>query len=165
MLLRTSQIAVILTAVALLLSCNGGDDPITDALVVHGDNSLTASELAMIDRHNTTRGAQGAGALSANVQLNQIAQNQANYMADIGNYTHEDNQGGHVDDRATAVGYTYTRIAENVGYDISSEALYSGWLDSSGHLGNIVNPDYDEIGVGRADRGIYQYWSVVFGAQ
>jgi uncharacterized protein YkwD len=165
MVLRTSMIAITVTVIALLLSCKGGDDPITDALVTHGDNSLSASELQMIDRHNATRGAQGVGTLTANAQLNQIAQNQANYMADIGQYTHEDQQGGNVADRAQAVGYNYMRIAENVGYDISSEALYSGWLDSSGHLANIVHPDNEEIGVGRADRGIYQYWSVVLGAQ
>lgn len=147
-----------------LLGCGGSDPvPVPDALIVHGDASVSAGEQQMIDRHNATRGAQGVGALTANNLLNQIAQEQANYMADIGEFTHDDAFGGRVYDRAETVGYVYTTIGENVGFDVSAEQLYSGWLGSSGHYAQIVKPEYTEIGVGQATRGLYQYWSIVFG--
>lgn len=164
MLSRVTVTTALLLAIMLLFSCKG-DDPVTDALVEHGDATVSAGEQQMADRHNTTRTGQGTGTLAINAQLCQIAQDQANYMADIGDFTHVDILGGHVDDRATAVGYVYVRIAENVGYDSSQEVLYNGWLASTNHLANIVNPEFQEIGVGRASRGIYQYWSVVFGAR
>lgn len=152
--------------VVLLLGCGGNDSvPVPDALIEHGEPSVSAGEQQMIGRHNATRAAQGAGALAANPLLCQIAQDQANYMADIGEFTHEDMLGGRVADRAAAVGYAYVTIGENVGFDVSAEELYSGWLNSSGHLANIVKPEYTEVGVGRATRGIHQYWSVAFGAR
>jgi uncharacterized protein YkwD len=86
-------------------------------------------------------------------------------MADIGQYSHEDAGGGHVDDRATAAGYTWTSIGENVGTNMEAQALFDGWMNSEGHRNNILNAGFSEIGVGQATRGLYQYWCVVFGSR
>jgi uncharacterized protein YkwD len=141
---------------------SGGITPTPGLIVQHGDPSVTAGEQAMLDRHDNTRAGAGAGALTANALLCQIAQDQANYLADTGQLTHEDASGGHAWDRANAVGYSYSQIAENVAYDQTADAVYTQWLNSSGHYDNIVNPIYTEVGVGVATRDIYQYWCVVF---
>jgi len=157
-------LTVMLSIVAV--ACGGNDPvPVPDALINHGDAALTAGEQEMINRHNTTRGDQGVAGLTANSQLNQIAQQQANYMADIGQYQHEDAGGGHVSDRATAAGYTWTSIGENVGTDMEAQALFDGWMNSEGHRNNILNAGFNEIGVGQATRGLYQYWCVVLGSR
>jgi len=104
-------------------------------------------------------------ALSENALLDQIAMQQAQYEASIGDFSHEDGSGHHVDTRATDVGYNWVAIGENVGYDVSAAQLYTGWLGSPGHYSNIVDADFTEIGIGVAQAGIYQYWCIVFGSQ
>jgi len=146
--------------------CGGNDPvPVPEALIQHGDAALTAGEQEMISRHNTTRSDQGVGGLTANTLLNQIAQQQANYMADIGQYQHEDAGGGHVSDRASTAGYAWVTIGENVGFNLEAQAMFDGWMNSTGHRENILDPSFDEIGIGQATRGLYQYWCVVFGAR
>jgi len=164
--MRKVYAALVFALSLLVMSACGGSDsvPVPDGLIQHGDASVTAGEQDMIDRHNATRSTLGLNALTSNNLLNQIAQNHANYLADTGQYVHEDAAGGHVWDRADAVGYVYLSIGENVGYDQYADVLYNNWLGSAGHYGNIVNADFDEIGVGRATRGLYQYWCIVFGA-
>jgi uncharacterized protein YkwD len=167
MIHRTAIVLVLCSAALVLSACGGSGDPVPvpGALITHGDAAITAGEQEMIDRHNTTRAGQGLGALTSNGQLNQIAQNQANYMADIGQYQHQDAGGGTVSDRATAVGYAWVTIGENVGYDTQAQVLFDGWMNSTGHRDNILDPAYNEIGVGQATRGLYQYWCVTFGAR
>jgi uncharacterized protein YkwD len=165
--MRQGFIALLTAMLSIVAGACGGNDPVPvpDALINHGDAALTAGEQEMINRHNTTRGDQGIAGLTANSLLNQIAQQQANYMADIGQYSHEDAGGGHVDDRATAAGYTWTSIGENVGTNMEAQALFDGWMNSEGHRNNILNAGFSEIGVGQATRGLYQYWCVVFGSR
>jgi uncharacterized protein YkwD len=147
-------------------ACGGGDSvPVPDVLVNHGQPAVDSGEQEMIGRHNDARAAQGLGALTANAQLSEIAQNQANYMADIGKFQHTDASDGTVQDRATAVGYAWTTIGENVGFDMEAQNLFDGWMESSGHRANILDADFEEIGVGRATRGLYQYWCVDFGSR
>lgn len=167
MIHRTAIAFISVVLLITLMACGGSGDPVPvpGALITHGDASITAGEQQMIDRHNTTRAGQGLGALTGQAQLNQIAQDQANYMADIGQYQHDDASGGGASDRATAVGYAWVTIGENVGYDTVAQDLFDGWMNSTGHRNNILNPAVDEIGVGVATRGIYQYWCVVFAAR
>ena len=127
------------------------------------DVNLNTERSAMLSRHNATRAGEGLPALAENALLDQIALQQAQYEASIGNFSHEDANGHHVDVRATDAGYNWVAIGENVGYDISGAALYTGWLGSPGHYANIVDTDFTEIGLGVAQAGIYQYWCVVFG--
>lgn len=164
---RTAIALVFIFALFVFNACGGSGDPVPvpNALVTHGDASVSAGEQEMIDRHNTTRASQSVGGLTSNALLNQIAQNQANYMADIGQYQHEDASGGHVPERATAVGYAWVTVGENVGFNLQAQSMFDGWMSSSGHRENILSPAFSEIGVGVATRGLYQYWCVVFGAR
>lgn len=53
-----------------------------------------------------------------------------------------------------------TGNVEGMGYiysdaDIIGKAHVDSWMDSSGHRENILNPEYDVIGVGVAYDGVY----------
>jgi uncharacterized protein YkwD len=67
------------------------------------------------------------------------------------------------------VGYVdYNRIGENIaaGYK-TAEDVVAGWMGSPGHRRNILNPDYQEIGIGvtRSEARYRIYWVQVFGAR
>ena len=141
------------------LSCESG------GITLPGDFDLANERQAMLARHNNTRAGAGVGALSENVLLDQIAMDQAQYMASINDSTHEDGNGDHVDTRATDAGYNWVTIGENVGFDTTAAELYSAWLASAGHRDNIEDADYTEIGIGAVSSGLFQYWCIVFGDQ
>ncbi|MBD2773011.1 hypothetical protein ICL16_13245 [Iningainema sp. BLCCT55] len=61
-------------------------------------------------------------------------------------------------------GYNFRQAGENVasGYS-SAQDVMRGWMNSTGHRANILNPNYREIGIGYA-RGNQPYWTQTFGA-
>ncbi|WP_235433275.1 CAP domain-containing protein [Protofrankia coriariae] len=68
-------------------------------------------------------------------------------------------------DRATASGYRYRMLGENVAAGQNSPAeVMDGWMNSPGHRRNILNGEFTQIGVGYARGGSYGiYWTQVFG--
>ena len=66
-------------------------------------------------------------------------------------------------DRATAAGYSWTWIAENIGQgSVTPEAMMNQWMSSAGHSANILNPNAVDLGVGINDSGT-TLWVQVFG--
>lgn len=159
--MQTFLKAIALLAAVLLVSCKGGSG--IPGLPDPGgsDNSISG----MLARHNSARAGAGLGALAENSLLDQIAQDQAEHMADIGDITHTDSGGGLVTDRADAAGYLWVLIGENVGYASSAQQVFDLWMASPGHKANILEADFTEIGIGRSSSGLSQYWCVVFGDQ
>jgi uncharacterized protein YkwD len=112
---------------------------------------------------NMQRRAAGVPELVVHPGLTQAAQGHADYMRDSGFW-------GHGDDWAERIIRHYPEwraIAENIagGYD-SAAGVVNGWMASSGHRANIVNPMFTEAGVGYAAGGYYRwYWVLDFGAR
>lgn len=125
----------------------------------------TAEKQTMLDRHNATRTSLGLGTFSFESRLSSIAQSHAEWMLSTGNLSHNDGDGHNVGDRATAAGYNWTTIGENIAYAGSGSTAYTLWLGSSGHYANITNASFTECGIGLAEAGGVQYWCVVFGAR
>lgn len=91
--------------------------------------------------------------------------------------------------RMRDAGYDYNRAGENIAAGYSSPAsVMSGWMNSSGHRANILNPNFREMGVGyynypqdtpdtrrdadgdcnadsQASGSYYRYWTQNFGAR
>lgn len=161
--MRSLRLMFVICAALGLAACKSGGTVLPPGGGGNGDHATQIA--AMLARHNDTRAGMGLDALTPNALLNQIAQNQADYMANTGNFSHTDGAGQHVDGRATAIGYSWNTIGENIGYDTSPSHLFSAWLGSPDHYANIINTDFQEIGIGVADAGIYQYWCIDFGEQ
>lgn len=54
-------------------------------------------------------------------------------------------------ERIIQEGYRYSYAGENIAWGFRSpEAVVSAWLSSPGHCANIMNPNFTELGVGRA---------------
>lgn len=67
--------------------------------------------------------------------------------------------------RLDAVGYPYRNAAENVAWNTqTAQSVVTGWMNSSGHRANILNPALTEIGaaMARSAKG-EPYWIQVFG--
>ena len=109
--------------------------------------------------------------LKLNSKLSSAADSHSDSMAKDDFFSHTGKNGSSVGDRVRDTGYNYLRVGENIaaGYSTAS-AVVSGWMNSSGHRANILNPNYTEIGIGyeflQADTGSVNYnhyWTQVFG--
>ncbi|WP_426754436.1 CAP domain-containing protein [Myxococcus sp. Y35] len=71
--------------------------------------------------------------------------------------------------RMTWAGYSYRNAAENVAAGYSTAlAVVNGWMASTGHCNNIMNPVLVHIGIGyyNAPSSSYRhYWTQAFGRQ
>jgi uncharacterized protein YkwD len=116
----------------------------------------------MLTMHNNLRSSLGLGKFTVNNTLSQIAQGQAAYNAKIGTISHADASGGQCWDRATAAGYDWTTIGENLAFSTNPQHVYNLWVNSPGHYHNMVNPAFTEIGIGKVVSGGGEFWCVVF---
>ena len=103
--------------------------------------------------------------LSANGSLSRAAQAHSSDMARTRTLSHQGSNGSSVGDRAGQAGYNWRAIAENIAVgQPSTSTVVQSWLNSPGHCRNIMNPNYNEIGVGAVrGRDGKIYWTQVFG--
>jgi hypothetical protein len=82
-----------------------------------------------------------------------------------------DKDGSTIGQRVTAAGYQWSFTGKNIaaGYT-TPQAVVNGWINSPGHRANMLNPNYQEIGIGyhylSNDTGqvnYYHYWTQNFG--
>lgn len=124
-----------------------------------------ALQQAVIAEVNALRASRGLGALRASDRLAAIAQNQAcdNASRQIVSHTSSDGRG--LTGRATAGGYRWLAVAENVGLGPYGDAkgMVGLWKASPGHLRNMLNPRVTEAGLGLADHGGEPAWVLDLG--
>lgn len=103
--------------------------------------------------------------LLLNGRLTEAAQAHAEDMADGQFFSHTSSDGFDVSSRVVEAGYNFNYVGENIAMGSTSvESVLSGWMSSDGHCANIMNPNYEELGVGYAeDADGTTYWVQVFG--
>jgi uncharacterized protein YkwD len=108
-----------------------------------------------------------AGPLAWNDALFDAAADHSRDMANHDYFDHTGRDGNRVMQRATARGYVWRAIGENIaGGDGSVVRVMDGWLRSPGHCTNIMNPEYTEIAVACVEREGTRwgtYWTMVLG--
>lgn len=121
---------------------------------------------AVLAEVNRQRAAQGLAAFAAAPRLQVVAQDQACQIASSQIISHRDTAGRSVAARATAAGYGWGHIAENVGFGrlASAEAVVAAWMTSPGHRANLLSPKASEAGFGYAENATGQPgWALVIG--
>lgn len=80
-------------------------------------------------------------------------------MNDNAFFSHTGNDGSSPSDRVTRVDYPWRTVGENIarGYDTEAKVV-EAWINSPGHCRNIMNGDFEEMGV--AEHNLY--WTQVF---
>lgn len=109
-----------------------------------------------------------APALTLDTRLRCASRKHSKDMALNNFFSHTGSNGSTPWQRITSAGYTYSTAAENIGAGYSTpSAAVTGWMNSTGHCNNIMNPSLRNLGVGyyyRASGSTYaHYWTQDFG--
>ena len=98
---------------------------------------------------NEHRQAHGCAPLQQDDRLMRAAQRHADDMARNDFTSHTGSDGSSGGDRLTREGYRWSRWGENIAWGYTSpEAVVQAWMDSAGHRANILNCNFQHIGVG-----------------
>jgi hypothetical protein len=107
------------------------------------------TQAGVIKFTNIQRAKQGLPALRENPELNESSLIKTQDMLAKQYFGHISPQGQGVGDLAERTGYEFIALGENLalGDFENDEKLVQGWYESQGHRENILNPQYQEIGV------------------
>jgi uncharacterized protein YkwD len=99
-----------------------------------------------------------------------LASAAARHSADMARrdyFSHASPEGARVGARATAEGYPWRSVGENIaGGDRTVDVVMRGWMDSPGHCANIMNSEFVDIGAACVERSGTTwgtYWTMVLG--
>ena len=94
-----------------------------------------------------------------NDNLELAAYNHSKDMDDKNFFSHTGSDGSDAGDRLDRVNYAWQTYGENIanGYT-SEEAVVKGWIESEGHCKNIMNANFQQMGVAKSG----SYWTQVF---
>lgn len=109
-----------------------------------------AEEQQMLDLINKERAVNGLEPLTFNAILNEVASEHSKEMIEMDYFSHDSYDGTYFSQRLTNAGYTVRYVAENIAmrYPPDLVSAHGDLMSSPGHRANILNPDYNEIGIG-----------------
>lgn len=143
---------------------NSADDNIP-----HGDEETSESGTstqaeAVLKLVNEERAKQGLQPLTLSSKLTSIATMKAKDMAEKGYFDHTSPTYGTPFQMLQQFGVHYSSAGENIAAGQQTpEQVMQGWMNSSGHRANILNKNYDTIGIGYYKGGSYgTYWTQLF---
>lgn len=106
-------------------------------------------------------------ALTFDERLRCAARKHSKDLATTGTFSHTGSDGSTPWQRINAAGYAYRRAAENIaGGQSTPEAVVTGWMNSTGHCNNIMDPKLTQLGVGYfylSGSKYKHYWTQDFG--
>jgi uncharacterized protein YkwD len=104
--------------------------------------------------------------LAWHCSLEAAAQIHSTDMADNNFFSHTGSDGSNAGQRISATGYSWRAWGENIAAGYATvESVVTGWLDSPGHCGNIMNPIVTEMGAASTSNSSADfqiYWTQVF---
>lgn len=108
--------------------------------------------IALVNKERVSRNLQS---LRVDADLTNIARSHCADMFKRGYFAHNSPEGKNVSDRALENNYIFLVIGENLAYAPSVELAHKGLMDSEGHRRNILTADFNKIGIGIMDGGVY----------
>ncbi len=106
-----------------------------------------------------------APAVAWSSALARTASQHASDLAARADISHTGSDGSDVGQRASAAGYGWTSVAENIaGGPASVAQVMSGWLSSPGHCANIMGASFRDVGMAcvmQAGSLYTRYWTLV----
>jgi uncharacterized protein YkwD len=131
--------------------------------------TMSALEQEVVDLTNAARAASGLAPLQVNSALVTAAQTHSRDMAQLNvmDHTLPGVAESTLQSRATAAGYNYAWLGENIAFNyLDDPSVVGAWMNSPAHRANILSPNYTDIGVGIAWNRLGQpYYTEEFGSQ
>ncbi|MEX0338060.1 MAG: CAP domain-containing protein [Arenibacterium sp.] len=133
-------------------------------------------ERGMLELINAERAAEGLGSLTLEFRLNDAAEDHSTWMLDTDTFSHTGVNGSNPGDRMRDADFVFSGSwtwGENVawqssrgaaGYEDDVENLHEALMNSPGHRANILNPNFELIGIG-IEVGNYSGWNAVMVTQ
>ncbi|MEX0279680.1 MAG: CAP domain-containing protein [Arenibacterium sp.] len=133
-------------------------------------------ERGMLELINAERAAEGLGALTLELRLNDAAEDHSTWMLDTDTFSHTGVNGSNPGDRMRDADFEFSGSwtwGENVAWQSSRGAagfeddvanLHQSLMDSPGHRANILNPNFELIGIG-VEIGDFNGWNAVMVTQ
>ncbi|WP_305064325.1 CAP domain-containing protein [Methanococcoides sp.] len=114
------------------------------------DNPYSGEEQQMLDLINQEREENGLDPFRFNSLLNDVASEHSQEMIDKDYFSHNSYDGTSFSTRIRSSGYESYSYAENIAFRVppSVTIAHEGLMNSAGHRANILNPSYNEIGIG-----------------
>jgi len=126
-------------------------------------SAITAENI--INLTNQSRQQFSEQSLVENSLLDQAAQAKADDMLAKGYFAHVTPDGRTPWSFITAAGYSYLEAGENLAVNFSqAEDVETAWMNSPGHRANLLNKDFQDIGIGISE-GQYQSHTAIFVVQ
>ncbi|MEK7571510.1 MAG: CvpA family protein [Patescibacteria group bacterium] len=112
-------------------------------------------EQAMFRAVNTERQRAGLHLLSFDDSLRDVARAHSQDMLERGYFSHYTPDGISPFDRMSAAGIEFLNAGENLALAPTTPLAMQGLMNSPGHRANILNPNFNKIGIGVIDGGMY----------
>jgi len=158
----SSPIASVVTerqVVQIIESVNGsGLYPVLAAESV----ALSADESQMLALLNRERSVAGLSPLQSDSSLVKAARLKAQDMVDKHYFSHNSPTYGSPFDMLKTFGISYTFAGENLAMAASAASAHNALMASPGHRANMLNSNYDRVGIGIAMSGRYRYCVQLF---
>jgi uncharacterized protein YkwD len=125
-------------------------------------------EQEMLAAHNAERAKAGLGALTVDPTLTNIARQRARDMASKGYFSHTSPSGETAFTLLADANFSYAIAGENIARNNypdaqSSGVAFTGFMNSPGHRGNIMDGRFTAVGIGAVASGDgMKYFAVVF---
>jgi uncharacterized protein YkwD len=138
-------------AAAQANGCSGAETRASAASV----QTMRSAVLCLVNRERTAR---RLPALAAAGQLTRAAQRWTDTIVRSGRFTH--GSGAAFAKRISATGYAWQAAGENIatGYP-TPRAVLAGWMASTDHCRNILDPSFRDIGIGEDDSPVRPFAS------
>jgi uncharacterized YkwD family protein len=119
--------------------------------------TLSAFEQQVVDLTNSERAKNGLPALKVDPTLSKMAHEKARDMSANNYISHTSPTYGSPFDMMKQFGITYNYAGENIAMGQQTpQEVVNAWMNSAGHRANILNANYNYIGVGYVAQG--NYW-------
>lgn len=118
-------------------------------------NGLTADEQKMLELINAERKKAGLQPLAVDMRLVTISRLKSKDMIDKNYFSHTSPTYVSSFDALKANGVTYRYAGENLAGASTVERAHTNLMNSPGHRANILNPNYNYVGIGIVDGGPY----------
>jgi len=130
---------------------------------IHSKHYIDQLEKQVVELVNIERVNHGLQPLTVNLNLVEIARIKSEDMYKNNYFSHDSPTLGCSFDMLKMSGIQYSHAAENIAKGQKNALIVvNSWLNSTGHMKNILGKEYTETGVGLADIRGTPIWTQVF---